>query len=368
MATYLLGRPFIVRTDKTSLEYLLDQMITTPTQIRWLTMILGYDYEIQYKKGTKNQGADALSRIAEFQFQAISTPKVDWWAIVQEEVKLDPFFNKLISTMTPMGSVVLRDEVWIQNGKVLLSPNSSLITCVLKDNHSSPVGSHFGFSKTLHRIKSNFNWPGMSTTVKNFIRECDVCQRCQTECVRPAGLLQSLSLSERSWSEISMDFIEGLPLSHRYSVIMVLVDRLSKYAHFIQLKHPYSALTIAKVFVDQVVRLLGVHKSIVSDRGKVFVSAFWQKLFQLQGTNLCMSSNYHPHSDEQTKVVNKTLEQYLRCFTHDRPKQWVEWFAWAEYSYNTTTHQGLEDKLRTRDTILAELRHNLEIARNRMKV
>jgi len=117
-----------------------------------------------------------------------------------------------------------------------------------------------------------------------------------------------------------MDFIKGLPLSHGYSAIMVLVDKQSKYAHFIALKHPYTNFSIAKVFVDQVVRLCGVPISIISDRDKVFVSTLWKKLFQLQGTTLCMSSSYHPQLDGQTKVVNHNLEQYLRCFTHDSPK------------------------------------------------
>ncbi|KAL5830967.1 hypothetical protein ACOSQ4_016321 [Xanthoceras sorbifolium] len=116
-----------------------------------------------------------------------------------------------------------------------------------------------------------------------------------------------------------MDFIERLPSSHGYSVIIVVMDRLSKYAHFIPLKHPFSASTVAKAFFDQVVKLHDVPKTIVSDRDKVFVSSFWKSLFQMQGTTLRMSSSYHPQTDGQTEVVNQTLEQYLRCFTHDQP-------------------------------------------------
>ena len=136
--------------------------------------------------------------------------------------------------------------------------------------------------------------------------------------------------------------------------------------------------------------------SIVSDRDKVFISLFWKTLFQLQGTNLCMSSSYHPQTDGQTEVVNRTLEQYLRCFTSEQPNKWFEWVAWAEYSYNTSTHsstkvspfeavygqppptllsyipgttkvQAVDDLLRTRDQILSDLRHNLIVARDRMK-
>ena len=137
-----------------------------------------------------------------------------------------------------------------------------------------------------------------------------------------------------------MDFIEGLPNSNGHSVIMVVVDRLSKCAHFIPLNHPYTAVTVAKAFVSNVARLHGIPTSIVSDRDKVFTSAFCQTLFQLQGTKLNMSSSYHPQTNGQTEVVNRTLEQYLRCFAGLQQKKWVEWVPWAEFSYNTSTHSS----------------------------
>jgi hypothetical protein len=319
---YLLGKPFVIKTDHQSLKYLLEQRISTPSQARWLPKLMGYDYTILYKRGRDNQGPDALSRVTLLQFQALTLSFADWWSSLQQEVLVNPYY----ATLSTKGSsnCFLRDGVWMENGKVHLSPNSSLLPAVLADAHSSPVGGHFGYLKTINRVSSSFIWPGLRTAVKAFIRNCMVCQRCKYDTLKPAGLLQPLAIPDRIWSDISMDFIDGLPSSQGHDTIMVVVDRLSKYAHFVPLKHPYTALSVAKAFVANIVRLHGMPLSIVSDRDRVFLSNFWRSLFQLHDTALCYSSSYHPQSDGQTEVINRILEQYLRCYTYDNPKKWLE--------------------------------------------
>ena len=138
-----------------------------------------------------------------------------------------------------------------------------------------------------------------------------------------------------------MDFITALPPANSYTVVMVVVDRLSKFAHFIPLKSDYNSKQVAEAFVNHIVKLHGFPKSIVSDRDKVFISHFWQQLFKLQGTSLAMSSSYHPQTDGQSEVLNKTLEMYLRCFCHAQPRKWLKMLPWAQFWYNTSYHHTI---------------------------
>ena len=180
----------------------------------------------------------------------------------------------------------------------------------------------------------------MKQDVKEYVRRCDVCQKVKADNTKPAGLLQPLPVPERVWEDISMDFIDGLPSVQGKSVVMVVVDRLTKYAHFSALGHPYTARIVADVFMRDVVRLHGVPRTIVSDRDPIFTSGFWSELARLQGTELRLSSAYHPQTDGQTERVNRCLEQYLRCYAGERPRHWLRFLPWAEWAYNTAHHSA----------------------------
>lgn len=130
----------------------------------------------------------------------------------------------------------------------------------------------------------------------------------------------------------------GLPPCKGKSIIFVVVDILSKYAHFLLMSHPYTAHSVAQLFVDHIFKLHGMPSTIVSDRDPIFLSSFWKEFFTLQGSQLCMSSGYHPQTDDQTEVTNRGLETYLRCFCSHQPKKWVPSLPWAKWHYNTTFH------------------------------
>jgi len=141
-----------------------------------------------------------------------------------------------------------------------------------------------------------------------------------------------------------MDFIDGLPSLEGYEVIFLVVDRLTKYNHFVGLKHP-SAKTVARTFNDNVVKLHGYPEIFISGRDTIFSSDFWQELFTLQGFSLRLSTSYHPQTDGQTKVVNRCLETYLHCVTGDQPKNWHRWLSIVEWWYNSNYHTAIHTSL-----------------------
>ncbi|GAU22407.1 hypothetical protein TSUD_122930 [Trifolium subterraneum] len=344
---YLLGRKFTVSTDQKSLKQLLQQRIVTAEQQNWTAKLLGYDFDIIYKQGKLNKGADALSRIHEGEINAMVS-QLKWIqeeqvkAEIQQDVKLSKIVADLLQDPKACPGFDLRNGVLLYEGRLVISKNSLLIPVLLDEFHSSPQGGHSGFYKTYRRLAANIYWVGMKGTIQEYVRRCDVCQRQKYMATSPGGLLQPLPVPEQIWEDISMDFITGLPKSKGFEAIFVVVDRLSKYSHFIPLKHPYTAKSIADVFCKEIIRLHGMPLSIVSDRDPIFISSFWKELFRMQGTKLKLSTSYHPESDGQTEVVNRCLETYLRCFISDQPRTWVYWVHWAEYWFNTTFHASTE--------------------------
>jgi hypothetical protein len=152
---------------------------------------------------------------------------------------------------------------------------------VLSELHATPTVGHLGFNKTYDQVKILFFWEGMKQDVHNFVFECDVCQCNKGETVKYSGTLQPLLIPPAIWRDISMDFIVGLPKSGNKLVIMVVVDRLSKYVNFCALQHPFTTSTVSQLFMDQVFKLDGMSHSIVSDHDPTFTSNFWQELFKL---------------------------------------------------------------------------------------
>lgn len=244
-------------------------------------------------------------------------------------------------------------------------------------------------SATLQRLKSYFYWKGQTKDVRQFIHHCDTCQRSKNETVAPPGLLNPLPIPQHVFSDISTDFIGGLPKSKGKDTIFVVVDHLA-------LSHPYAAADVTQVFSYQVYKLHGCPTTIVSDRDVVFLSAFWTDFMKLHGVSLALSTTYHPQTDGQTEAVNRCLENYLRGMVFEHPTTWFSWLSLAEWWYNTNFHSSLgmtpfqalygfppplhipyiphdtrvaavDDHMQERQRLMSLLKQSLHKARNRMK-
>ena len=137
--------------------------------------------------------------------------------------------------------------------------------------------------------------------------ECLVCQQNKVETVKTPSLLQPLNIPSQHWEEVLMDFITGLPKSKGKNVIMVVVDRFTKYAHFCALSHPFSASIVVAAFMDRVQNLHGNLKIILSDRDPIFMGKFWTKLFSCLGTHFAHSLSYHPQSYGKIEIDRKSV-------------------------------------------------------------
>ena len=274
---YLLGHKFTIRTDQQSLRHLMDQTLQTPEQQAWLHKFLGYDFQIEYKAGKDNIPADALSRSF---YMAWSAPQTAFWEDIKKAQVRDASLWKKLQQQTNLDfhphQLIIRDNIIFINDRVFIPKHAKLIAKILHEFHASPIGGHAGIKRTAARISALFYWQGMQKDIKQYVTNCTVCQQAKTLNTSPAGLLQPLPIPAQVWEDISMDFITGLPNSGGYTAILVVVDRLSKYAHFMPMKSDYTAKQVAELFFNTVVKLHGMPKSIVSDRDKVFTSIFWQ--------------------------------------------------------------------------------------------
>jgi hypothetical protein len=343
---YLQHQQFTIRTDHQSLLHLTQQRVSSKLQHKALMKLMDLDFRIVYKQGATNRAADALSRCySEDTVLAVSSCNPIWMQKVMEGYADDPEAQQLLAELAVhpdnARGYSLQEGLIRYKGRVWLGSNTLAQNHVIQALHSSAVGGHSGALATYQRIKALFAWPQMRTAITQFVQSCTVCQQAKSEHVKKPGLLQPLPIPDQAWQVVCMDFIEGLPKSARFDTILVVIDKFTKYGHFIPLAHPFTALQVAQAFLDHVYKLHGLPQSIISDRDRIFTSAVWRELFRLTDTKLLMSSSYHPQTDGQTERLNQCLENFLRCSVSACPKQWSKWLSVAEFWYNTTFHTAL---------------------------
>ncbi|GJZ28563.1 reverse transcriptase domain-containing protein [Tanacetum coccineum] len=234
----------------------------------------------------------------------------------------------------------------------------------------SKYSVHPGADKMYHDLRDMYWWPGMKRDIATYVSKCLTCSKVKAEHQRPSGLLQQLEIPEWKWDKITMDFITKLPRSKSgHDTIWVIVDRLTKSAHFLAIREDYSTEKLAKIYIDEIVARHGVPVSIISDRDGRFTSRCWQTVQKALGTRLDMSTAYHPQTDGQSERTIQTLEDMLRACVIDFGGSWDVHLPLAEFSYNNSYHSSIRcapfEALYGRKFVL--IKEKLKAARNRQK-
>ena len=238
----------------------------------------------------------------------------------------------------------LQDPSWSPQGllrvdsRLYIPDHGDIRLRIMKSRHDSPLAGHQGYAKTVELISRNYVWFGMNKDIETYISGCAVCQRTKQSKQGRAGLLKTLEIPIRPWSDVSMDFIEPLPKSKGFDSILVIVDRLTKWAIFIPTHTRIGSAKLADLLLEHLVSQHGLPNNIVSDRGSKFTSHLWRYLTSRLGISLQLSTSYHPQTDGQTERVNQVVEQYLRIFTSYKQDDWSTLLPQASFVYNNTQH------------------------------
>lgn len=248
--SYLQHKEFTILTDHRSLIHLGDQKLLEGMQQKAFIKLLGLQYKISYKQGVENKAVDALSRQpdqAQLLAVSVSTPR--WLEIIMEGYQQDENSKQLLAQLAIIGSndkgFTLLDGIIRYKNRIWLGTHNEAHKAVPLALHSSGLGDHSSVTATYHKVKALFAWPMMKKDISDFVAACEVCAQAKSEHCRLPGLLHPLPVPSTAWHTISLDFIEGLPKSKSFDTILVVIDKLTKYAHFIYLAHPYTANTVA---------------------------------------------------------------------------------------------------------------------------
>ena len=319
-------------TDHVALKYLGTQDKISSRHASWTAYLQQFTFVIKHQSGKLNKVADTLSS----QHSLVATLSV---SVHADLYATDSYFAAVWQDL----ALSKRSDFSLVDGflfkdNCLCVPECSLRLQLVKELHGE---GHIGRDRTLKLVTDSYFWPTLRRDVERFVTRCATCQRGKGHATN-AGLYLPLPIPTQPWSDISMDFVLGLPRTQRgKDSIFVVVDHFSKMAHFLPCKKTTDSVQVASLFFREIYRLHGLPVSIISDRDSRFISHFWRSLWKLFKTSLAMSSAFHPQSDGQTEVVNRSLGNMLRCLVGDNLRSWDSVLCQAEFAHNHAHNRSL---------------------------
>ncbi|KAD5318340.1 hypothetical protein E3N88_18286 [Mikania micrantha] len=365
---YLMGRHFLIRTDHYTLKFLLEQRIATTEQQRLLLKFMPFDFSIMHKAGRENKGADALSRRPICSsLLALTNPQCVEVEEIRKSLQLDTYthniIQKLQSSPHDVVNFILVDGLLFFQRRLVIPDVSDLRSRLLQAAHDSPIGGHGGFLKTSKRLTSQYFWPQMNKDIHLYVQRCLICQQQKYQTTSPAGLLQPLPIPNQIWEDVAMDFIVGLPVSNHMETILVVVDRLSKYAHFLCLSHPFTAKTVVLSFARRLFVCMVFHVRLfliemwfsLATSGRNFFLICAETTSQMEFLSFLAEFSYN------TRFHSATGSTPFFIF-YGRPQPPI-----IPYVMGETNNAELEQQLLDRDDMLKLIRANLVKAQDHMR-
>lgn len=350
---YLLGKNFELHTDHKSLETIMKSTDLNARLQRWVSQLVDYDFTIKYIPGETNK-ADGLSRISIKQI-SISTGRMESFLTnkIKQSYSEDSFLQRVISVLKgkeecPLDLRTLIKRYSFEDGLLyygilehrkdrLVIPTKELQYEIMRTYHTSKAAGHPGVSRTYAKISAFYYWNKMKDMITKFCRSCIPCQKSKNSHLLPVGVYHPLAIPNRRFEAINIDFVSGMNLDEGCDQVMVITDRLTKWAIMKAMNKHTSSQEIAEILVQEVVFQYGIPRYIVSDRDPKFVNAMWEEFSKRLEITTGFSTAYNPQSDGQVERLNKTMVEILRTFTKGRPN-WVKYLPAAAFAYNTT-HQ-----------------------------
>ncbi|GJV67036.1 putative reverse transcriptase domain-containing protein, partial [Tanacetum coccineum] len=348
---YLYGVKCTVFTDHKSLQYILDQKELNMRQRRWIELLSDYDCEIRYHPGKANVVADALSRKErEKPLRVRSLMLADHKDLMQqileaqvESLKEGNVKKENLGRMQKQIFEIRTNGIRYHDKRIWLPLHGGLRDLIMHESHKSKYSIHPGSTKMYQDLKRLYWWPNMKADIATYVEKCLTCAKVKAEHMKPSGLLQQPEIPEWKWEKVTMDFVSGLPRTPSgYDSIWVIVDRLTKSAHFLPMKKTDSIEKLAQLYLKEIVCRHGVPVSVISDRDSLFTSRFWVSLQKALGTQLDLSTAYHPETDGQSERTIQTLEDMLRACVIDFGSSWDRHLPLVEFSYNNSYHASIK--------------------------